>query len=123
MQTRSVLRFVGSFLLIAMFAANGSMAQTPAKRPMTFADMMKMRRLGDTDVSPDGKWLVYSVTDVDLAQNTRTPKLWIQPISTEKGGGDRRQDNPWLYGPGGPAASSGRVRRRDGPRGALPPAR
>jgi dipeptidyl aminopeptidase/acylaminoacyl peptidase len=49
---------------------------------MTFEDMMQMRRLGDTDVSPDGKWLLYSVTDVDLAKNTRTPKLWIQPIAT-----------------------------------------
>jgi len=48
---------------------------------MTFADMMQMRRLGDTDVSPDGKWLLYSVTDVDLAKNTRTPKLWIQPVA------------------------------------------
>jgi dipeptidyl aminopeptidase/acylaminoacyl peptidase len=56
-------------------------AQAPARRPMTFEDMMQMRRLGDTDVSPDGKWLVYSVTDVDLAKNTRTPTLWIQPIA------------------------------------------
>jgi dipeptidyl aminopeptidase/acylaminoacyl peptidase len=56
-------------------------AQTPAKRPMTFEDMMRIRRLGDTDVSPDGKWLLYSVTDVDLAKNTRTPKLWIQAIA------------------------------------------
>jgi dipeptidyl aminopeptidase/acylaminoacyl peptidase len=59
-------------------------AQTPIKRPMTFEDMMQMRRLGDTDVSPDGKWLLYSVTDVDLAKNTRTPKLWIQPIAGGK---------------------------------------
>jgi dipeptidyl aminopeptidase/acylaminoacyl peptidase len=57
-------------------------AQTTApKRPMTFQDMMQMRRLGDTDVSPDGKWLLYSVTDVDLVKNTRTPKLWIQAIA------------------------------------------
>ncbi len=48
---------------------------------MTLEDMMAMRRLGDTDVSPDGKWLLYSVTDVDLAKNTRTPKLWLQEIS------------------------------------------
>jgi dipeptidyl aminopeptidase/acylaminoacyl peptidase len=51
---------------------------------MTFEDMMHMRRLGSTDVSPDGKWLVYSVTDVDLAKNTRTPSIEIQPIA----GGD-----------------------------------
>ncbi|HUA91824.1 MAG TPA: hypothetical protein VL991_04615, partial [Terracidiphilus sp.] len=55
-----------------------------AKRPMTFDDMMQMKRLGDTAVSPDGKWLAYSVTTVDLNQNTKTPELWLQKIS----GGD-----------------------------------
>jgi len=59
-------------------------APAPAKRPMTFEDMMKMRRLGETAVSPDGKWLAYSVTDVDLEKNTRTATLWLQPIA----GGD-----------------------------------
>ena len=42
------------------------------KRPMTFEDMMQMKRLGDTAVSPDGKWLAYAVTTVDLVQNTKT---------------------------------------------------
>jgi Tol biopolymer transport system component len=55
-------------------------AADSTKRPMTFADMMHMRRLGDTAVSTDGKWLVYSVTDVDLAKNSRTATLWIQSV-------------------------------------------
>ena len=55
-----------------------------AKRPMTFEDMMQIKRLGDTAVSPDGKWLAYSVTSVDLNQNTKTPELWLQKIE----GGD-----------------------------------
>ena len=60
-------------------------AQTgPAKRPMTFEDLMKMKRLGETAVSPDGRWLAYSVTTVDLEQNTKTPELWLQKIA----GGD-----------------------------------
>ena len=54
------------------------------KRPMTFADMMHMKRLGDTAVSPGGKWLGYSVTTVDLAQNSKTVGLWLQAIA----GGD-----------------------------------
>ena len=66
---------------LALLAAH---AQTLSKRPMTFEDMMQMRRLGDTDVSPDGKWLLYSVTSVNLGQNTKTAELWIQQIS----GGD-----------------------------------
>ncbi|MGA7339841.1 MAG: S9 family peptidase [Terracidiphilus sp.] len=51
---------------------------------MTFEDMMQMKRLGETAVSPDGKWLAYSVTTVDLAENTKTPELWLQAIA----GGD-----------------------------------
>jgi dipeptidyl aminopeptidase/acylaminoacyl peptidase len=48
---------------------------------MTFDDMMQMKRLGDTAVSPDGKWLAYSVTTVNLVQNTKTAELWLQAIS------------------------------------------
>jgi dipeptidyl aminopeptidase/acylaminoacyl peptidase len=47
---------------------------------MTFEDMMQMKRLGDTAVSPDGKWLAYSVTTVNLDQNTKTAELWLQKI-------------------------------------------
>ena len=48
---------------------------------MTFEDMMQMKRLGETAVSPDGRWLAYSVTTVNLAQNTKTPELWLQAIA------------------------------------------
>jgi dipeptidyl aminopeptidase/acylaminoacyl peptidase len=49
---------------------------------MTFDDMMQMKRLGETAVSPDGKWLAYSVTTVNLAANTKTPELWLQAIAS-----------------------------------------
>jgi dipeptidyl aminopeptidase/acylaminoacyl peptidase len=51
---------------------------------MTFEDMMAMKRLGETAVSPDGKWLAYSVTSVDLAANSRTSTLFLQSISDDK---------------------------------------
>ena len=65
--------------LLAVIVFPAAPAQT--KRPMTFEDMMAMKRLGSTAVSPDGKWLAYSVTSVDLAANTRTPELWLQAIA------------------------------------------
>ena len=69
-------------LSIAFVVAPFGWAQAaPSKRPMTFEDMMKMKRLGETAVSPDGKWLAYSVTTVDLEQNTKTPELWLQKIA------------------------------------------
>jgi len=42
---------------------------------------MQMKRLGETAVSPDGQWLAYSVTTVDLDQNTKRAELWLQKIS------------------------------------------
>jgi dipeptidyl aminopeptidase/acylaminoacyl peptidase len=51
---------------------------------MTFDDLMKMRRLGDIDLSRDGKWVLFSVTDVDLEKNTKTSHLWIVPAAGGK---------------------------------------
>jgi dipeptidyl aminopeptidase/acylaminoacyl peptidase len=72
-------------ILFAVFAVTffcrlAAPQPAPATRPMTFEDMMQMKRLGETAVSKDGKWLAYSVTTVDLARNTRTPELWLQKI-------------------------------------------
>jgi dipeptidyl aminopeptidase/acylaminoacyl peptidase len=52
-----------------------------ARRPMTFEDMMQMKRLGATAVSADGKWLAYAVTTVDLVQNQKKTELWLQAIT------------------------------------------
>ena len=41
--------------------------------------MMKLKRVGEPEVSPDGKWVIFSVVDVDLAANTKTPHIWIVP--------------------------------------------
>ena len=69
--------------LVVLLSASFVLAQTTLpKRPMTFDDMMAMKRLGDTAVSPDGKWLVYSVTTVNLDANTKTAEMFIQPIDS-----------------------------------------
>jgi len=60
-------------------------AQT--KHPFTFEDMMKLKRVGDPQVSPDGKWVIFSVVDVDLAANSKTPHIWIVPTA----GGQEKQ--------------------------------
>ena len=59
-------------------------ALAQAKHPFTFEDMMKLKRVGDPQVSPDGKWVIFSVVDVDLAANTKTPHIWIVPLTGEK---------------------------------------
>src|SRR5665213_1874076 len=99
------LALVGALALapgIATQATAQGSAAAAAKRPMTFDDMMKMKRLGETAVSPDGKWLAYSVTTVDLEKNTKTPELFLQPIA----GGDAKPLDMTKPGDGGPQFSA-----------------
>ncbi len=71
-------RFSIAFLALIAFAVS-SFAQ--AKHPFTFEDMMKLKRVGDPQVSPDGKWVIFSVVDVNLEANTKTSHIWIVPTA------------------------------------------
>jgi dipeptidyl aminopeptidase/acylaminoacyl peptidase len=44
---------------------------------MTFADLMAMKRVSDPQISPSGKWVLFSVTDVSLEKNTKVNHLWV----------------------------------------------
>ncbi|MGB9408351.1 MAG: S9 family peptidase [Terracidiphilus sp.] len=74
------------FVLAPFCPAQTAQSAAP-KRPMTFEDMMQLKRLGETAVSADGKWLAYSVTTVNLDQNTKTTELWLQAIAPSSGSG------------------------------------
>ena len=77
-----------SILAALLLLATSVLAQTPSqKRPFTFEDMMKLKRVGAPVPSPDGKWVVFDCVDVDLEANTRISHLWIVPAN---GGESRR---------------------------------
>jgi dipeptidyl aminopeptidase/acylaminoacyl peptidase len=85
---KTLIFAVAAFVLAPIcIAQTAPITSAQPKRPMTFEDMMKMKRLVETAVSPDGKWLAYSVTTVDLEQNTKTPELWLQAIAPPSGSG------------------------------------
>ena len=82
---------MNSFLAALLLLATSVLAQTPSqKRPFTFEDMMKLKRVGAPVPSPDGKWVVFDCVDVDLEANTRISHLWIVPAN----GGESRRLNP-----------------------------
>jgi dipeptidyl aminopeptidase/acylaminoacyl peptidase len=84
-------------ILIVSFAFAGSLLAQPspstapasAKRPFTFEDMMKLKRVGAPVPSPDGRWVVFDAVDVDLEANTKISHLWIVPAT----GGEARRLN------------------------------
>ncbi len=72
-----------SFCLVFLFTLATFVlpAFSQAKHPFTFEDMMKLKRLGEPVPSPDGKWVLFSAVDVDLASNKKTSHIWIVPVA------------------------------------------
>ena len=84
--------FLGTTLLAVAGVAQSPSPNTLSpekKRAFTFEDMMALKRVSEPVPSPDGKWVVFAVTDVDLNANTKISHLWILPAA----GGESRRLN------------------------------
>ncbi len=55
-----------------------------ARRPMKVEDLFRFQRVGDSQISPDGKWVVYALGKVSLHANKSITNLWL--ASTDQGG-------------------------------------
>ncbi len=71
--------------LVLLLISLGSVAQ--AKRPITFEDLMKVQRISDPQVSPDGRSVAYVQASIDLEANKTTRHIWV--VASE--GGEPRQ--------------------------------
>ncbi len=58
-----------------------------AQAPITFDALQSMRRVGAPQVSPDGKWIAYGLSTIDMAANVRKSAVYLMPAS---GGAARR---------------------------------
>ncbi len=58
-----------------------------AKRPITFDDLMKVQRISDSQISPDGRWVAYVEGVVDFEASKIIKHIWVVPIE----GGEARQ--------------------------------
>ncbi len=52
-----------------------------AKQPFTFDAMMKLARISDPQVSPDGKLVAFTVQTVDFAANSKPTQIWTVPVA------------------------------------------
>jgi Dipeptidyl aminopeptidases/acylaminoacyl-peptidases len=68
-------RIVFSWLIV-IFAAAAFLAQT-----FTFEDMMRIRRVGDPQISPDGRTVAFTISDVNLAQNRTLTQIYTMPVT------------------------------------------
>jgi Tol biopolymer transport system component len=71
-------------LTLALCAAVADITAQTTKRPMTVDDLLKVRRVGDPQLSPDGRFVAYQISDPDKAANRSRTQIYLIPV----GGGE-----------------------------------
>src|SRR3984957_13917209 len=84
---RRTMRRLSFFIVLCSISIFTLPAFSQAKDPFTFEDMMKLKRIGEPEPSPDSKWVLFAAVDVDLAANKKTSHIWIVPLA----GGQERE--------------------------------
>jgi dipeptidyl aminopeptidase/acylaminoacyl peptidase len=73
-----------SVAVLLLLISPGLSAQ---KKPLTFEDFIRIKRVADPQVSPDGTQVAYVVTEMDHERNSSNSDIWVIPF---KGGEARR---------------------------------
>ena len=72
---------------LALFAATVLCAQ---KLPFDVQTMLELQRIGDPQISPDGRMVAFTATTVDVPGNRKVTEIWLVPVV----GGAARQITP-----------------------------
>ena len=60
------------FLVLVTLSAG---AQSPGKRKLRPSDVYRLKSINDAHISPDGKWVCYTLSSVDSAKDQRNSNL------------------------------------------------
>ena len=78
------LAFRLSSLFAVLVLAPLALAQQPAPRAITIDDYFQIREVRDPQLSPDAKWVAYSIKTVLLKEDKEEERIWMAPTA----GGD-----------------------------------
>src|SRR5436853_7472487 len=64
---------------VSLFPFPGLSAQ---KRAITVDDYLALKAVGNPQLSPDGKWVAYTVTEQSLKDNRGITRIWLAEVAT-----------------------------------------
>ncbi len=65
------------FVLLFVLVAHTASGQSPTKRAFTLSDWYRVATVRQPAMSPDGKWIAFTVTTILEAQNKRLSEVWF----------------------------------------------
>lgn len=69
-------------VLLLTISATLARAQAPAKRALTVDDLFAIKQVGTPQVSPDGRWVAYTVRSTNLKADRNETALWMAPLDS-----------------------------------------
>src|SRR5216117_690027 len=80
--TRQMVVLLGCLTFpLSLFPFPGLSAQ---KRAITFDDFIALKSVSDPQLSPDGKWVAYTVSTPSLQDNRNVSRVWVVEVATGK---------------------------------------
>lgn len=76
-----------TMLLFACLTLPASLIPLPLvaqKRAITFEDYIALKAVSDPQLSPDGKWVAYTVSTPSLEDNRNVSRVWVVEVATGK---------------------------------------
>jgi dipeptidyl aminopeptidase/acylaminoacyl peptidase len=70
-------KFCAAAMAACLFAPLQSTAQSTQSKPITHESLWMMKRVGAPRLSPDGKWVVYSVIEPSYEADKSVSDLWL----------------------------------------------
>src|SRR5467141_2886235 len=82
-EMKGIILLCGFLAALLVGAGLAISAQEAAKHAITFDDMIELHRIAEPQVSPDGKWVAYTVATPDMEANRNASNIWM--VSTSGG--------------------------------------
>lgn len=104
-----LIRLIPGWLLCAVVASTFASAAAGQQRPFTARDLAGLERVSDPRVSPDGRYVAYTLRTTDWDQNSGVQALWLidlqgdrtpRRLAASDGGASNPRwspDNRWIY--------------------------
>src|SRR5256714_13671683 len=58
------------------------MSVAAQKRAITIDDYLALKSVGNPQLSPDGKWVAYTVTEQSLKDNRGIARIWLADVAS-----------------------------------------
>jgi dipeptidyl aminopeptidase/acylaminoacyl peptidase len=71
------IKFIASLMACLVVPMNLSAQSQPQRKPITHEALWMMKRVGSPVVSPDGKWVVYSLLEPSYETDKSVSDLWL----------------------------------------------